>query len=266
MSVTMNSIGMEMEEEENDNISSPPSPWRRYEFADSPVKTERIRPSTQRVKALLMGTSHTTRKVSDDDGMDGIIITEATSTTGHTIVTTGERSKGSQSGERSSKSTPNNMPFDSIPLSKEGGERRISSLSGIGSSGARVFAGITSSTNVSLVSDISADSVKRSSKQTQSTSPSRQKEASPNDSDTKRTETTLGTIMGTICEGIYDFCSTIIDDTTVGNNNNIKSKEERKKEAEETFLGKIIECPTFTCGGGECSDESEYTSLSEIIL
>lgn len=262
MSVTMNSIGMEMEEEEDDNISSPPSPWRRYEFADSPVKHERIRPSTQRVKALLMGVSHT-RKVSEDDGMDGIIITEATSTTGQTIVTTGERSKGS------SKSTPNNMPFDSIPLSKEGGERRISSLSGIGSSGARVFAGITSSTNVSLVSDISADSVKRSSKQTLSTSsPSRQKEASPNDSDTKRTETTLGTIMGTICEGIYDFCSTIIDDTTVGNNNNnMKSKEDRKKEAEETFLGKIIECPTFTCGGGgECSDESEYTTLSEIIL
>ena len=257
MSVTMNSIGMEMEEEE-----APPSPWRRYEFADSPLKTERIRPSTQRVKALLMG-SHT-RKVSDDDGMDGIIITEATSTTGQTIVTTGERSKGSQG---SSKSTPNNMPFDSIPLSKEGGERCISSLSGIGSSGARVFAGITS-TNVSLVSDISADSVKRSSKQTLSTSPSRQKEASPNDSDTKRTETTLGTIMGTICEGIYDFCSTIIDDTTVGNNNNnMKSKEDRKKEAEETFLGKIIECPTFTCGGGgECSDESEYTTLSEIIL
>jgi len=253
----MNSIGMEMEEE------APPSPWRRYEFADSPVKHERIRPSTQRVKALLMG-SHT-RKVSDDDGMDGIIITEATSTTGQTIVTTGERSKGSQ-GERSSKSTPNNMPFDSIPLSKEGGERRISSLSGIGSSGARVFAGISSSTNVSLVSDVSSDSVKRSSKQTLSTSPSRQKEASPNDSDTKRTETTLGTIMGTICEGIYDFCSTIIDDTTVGNNNDIKSKDERKKEAEETFLGKIIECPTFTCGGGECSDESEYTTLSEIIL
>jgi len=242
---------------------APPSPWRRYEFADSPVKHERIRPSTQRVKALLMG-SHT-RKVSDDDGMDGIIITEATSTTGQTIVTTGERSKGSQ-GERSSKSTPNNMPFDSIPLSKEGGERRISSLSGIGSSGARVFAGISSSTNVSLVSDVSSDSVKRSSKQTLSTSPSRQKEASPNDSDTKRTETTLGTIMGTICEGIYDFCSTIIDDTTVGNNNDIKSKDERKKEAEETFLGKIIECPTFTCGGGECSDESEYTTLSEIIL
>lgn len=251
----MNSIGMEMEEE------APPSPWRRYEFADSPLKTERIRPSTQRVKALLMG-SHT-RKVSDDGGMDGIIITEATSTTGQTIVTTGERSKGSQG---SSKSTPNNMPFDSIPLSKEGGERRISSLSGIGSSGARVFAGITSSTNVSLVSDISADSVKRSSKQTLSTSPSRQKEASPNDSDTKRTETTLGTIMGTICEGIYDFCSTIIDDTTVGNNHNIKSKDDRKREAEETFLGKIIECPTFTCGGGECSDESEYTTLSEIIL
>jgi len=261
MSVTMNSIGMEMEEEED--ITSPPSPWRRYEFADSPLKTERIRPSTQRVKALLMGVSHT-RKVSEDDGMDGIIITEATSTTGQTIVTTGERSRGSQ-GERSSKSTPNNMPFDSIPLSKEGGERRISSLSGIGSSGARVFAGI-SSTNVSLVSDISADSVKRSSKQTLSTSPSRQKEASPNDSDTKRTETTLGTIMGTICEGIYDFCSAIIDDTTVGNNNNIKSKDDRKKEAEETFLGKIIECPTFTCGGGECSDESEYTTFSEIIL
>jgi len=249
MSVTMNSIGMEME--------SPPSPWRRYEFADSPLKTERIRPSTQRVKALLMG-SHA-RKVSEDDGMDGIIITEATSTTGQTIVTTGERSQGS------SKSTPNNMPFDSIPLSKEGGERRISSLSGIGSSGARVFAGI-SSTNASLVSDISADSVKRSSKQTLSTSPSRQKEASPNDSDTKRTETTLGTIMGTICEGIYDFCSTIIDDTTVGNNHNIKSKDDRKREAEETFLGKIIECLTFTCGGGECSDESEYTTLSEIIL
>jgi len=249
----MNSIGMEMEEE------APPSPWRRYEFADSPLKTERIRPSTQRVKALLMG-SHT-RKVSEDDGMDGIIITEATSTS-QTIITTGERSKGSQG---SSKSTPNNMPFDSIPLSKEGGERRISSLSGIGSSGARVFAGITSSTNVSLVSDIS-DSIKRSSKQTLSTSPSRQKVAS-NDSDTKRTETTLGTIMGTICEGIYDFCSTIIDDTTVGNdNNNMKSKEDRKKEAEETFLGKIIECPTFTCGGGECSDESEYTTLSEIIL
>jgi len=244
---------MEMEEE------APPSPWRRYEFADSPLKTERIRPSTQRVKALLMG-SHT-RKVSEDDGMDGIIITEATSTS-QTIITTGERSKGSQG---SSKSTPNNMPFDSIPLSKEGGERRISSLSGIGSSGARVFAGITSSTNVSLVSDIS-DSIKRSSKQTLSTSPSRQKVAS-NDSDTKRTETTLGTIMGTICEGIYDFCSTIIDDTTVGNdNNNMKSKEDRKKEAEETFLGKIIECPTFTCGGGECSDESEYTTLSEIIL
>lgn len=238
---------------------APPSPWRRYEFADSPLKTERIRPSTQRVKALLMG-SHT-RKVSEDDGMDGIIITEATSTS-QTIITTGERSKGSQG---SSKSTPNNMPFDSIPLSKEGGERRISSLSGIGSSGARVFAGITSSTNVSLVSDIS-DSIKRSSKQTLSTSPSRQKVAS-NDSDTKRTETTLGTIMGTICEGIYDFCSTIIDDTTVGNdNNNMKSKEDRKKEAEETFLGKIIECPTFTCGGGECSDESEYTTLSEIIL
>ena len=212
-----------------------------------------------------MGTSHTRKVSEDDDGMDGIIITEATSTTGQTIVTTGERSKGSQSGERSSKSTPNNMPFDSIPLSKEGGERRISSLSGIGSIGAGVFAGI-SSTNVSLVSDISADSVKRSSKQTLSTSPSRQKEASQNDSDTKRTETTLGTIMGTICEGIYDFCSTIIDDTTVGNNHNIKSKEDRKKEAEETFLGKIIECPTFTCGGGECSDDSEYTTLSEIIL
>ena len=203
-----------------------------------------------------MGISHT-RKVSEDDCMDGIIITEATST-GQTIITTGERSKGS--GERSSKSTPNNMPFDSIPLSKEGGERRISSLSGIGSSGARVFAGI-SSTNASLVSVISADSVKRSSKQTLPTSPSRQKVAS-NDSDTKRTETTLGTIMGTICEGVYDFCSTIIDDTTVGNNHNIKSKDDRKKEAEETFLGKIIECPTFTCGGGECSDESEYTTLS----
>ena len=248
------------EEEEDDNNSSPPSPWRRYEFADSPLQRERMRPSTQRVKALLMGVSHT-RKVSEDDGMDGIIITEATSS-GQTIITTGERSKGS--GERSSKSTPNNMPFDSIPLSKEGGERRISSLSGIGSSGARVFAGI-SSTNASLVSVISADSVKRSSKQTLPTSPSRQKVAS-NDSDTKRTETTLGTIMGTICEGIYDFCSTIIDDTTVGNNHNIKSKDDRKKEAEETFLGKIIECPTFTCGGGECSDESEYTTLSEIIL
>lgn len=256
MSVTLNSIGMEMEKKEEDNISSPPSPWRRYEFADSKIQTERIRPST-RVKALLMG-SHT-RKVSEDDGMDDIIITEATGT-GQTIITTGERSKGSQ-GERSSKS----MPFDSIPLSKEGGQRRISSLSGIGSSGAGVFAGI-SSTSVSLVSDISVDSVKRSSKQTLSTSSSRQKVA-PNDSDAKkRTETTLGTIMGTICEGVYDFCSTIIDDTTVGNNNNIKSKDDRKKEAEETFLGKIIECPTFNCGGGGCSDDSECTTLSEIIL
>lgn len=207
--------------------SSPPSPPRRYEFAEttSPNRNKSTKLSTQRVKSLLRGSP------SFDDDND---VSSSVNNNGITIVSVEQKmpfhpsyphqedkrisSKGESSGD-------SHISFESLSKNTKYYNRPA----------------VSTSSNT-VVSDLSA-SVGRSRNKTPPGSPGRS-----TDCDSKNTSgTLLSTFLESLCDGVLNFCA---DGNTGGT---AITKDERKNEAEETFLGKMITCHRFDVDDFGCA-------------
>ena len=207
--------------------SSPPSPPRRYEFAEtsSPNRNKSTKLSSQRVKSLLRGSP------SFDDDND---VSSSVNNNGITIVSVEQK-----------------MPFH--PSYPQQEDKRISSRGESSEDSHISFESLSKNTKYynrpavstssnTVVSDLSA-SVGRSRNKTPPRSPGRS-----TDCDSKNTSgTLLSTFLESLCDGVLNFCA---DGNTGGT---AITKDERKNEAEETFLGKMITCHRFDVDDFGCA-------------